>query len=497
MIFLLFIRLVLLAMVIIYGPFSLSPDEAQYWTWSQDLSIGYYSKPPGIAWQIFLSSLLFGDTEWGIRSSALFIGTLLPLFLAWAAIKGGYGKKVAFWSGVTLALTPVGVIGSILAVTDGGMLLFWTIAMGIFLEALHLQVPPKPLYLGGALALGALFKWPIYILVGVIFLFVLVYVPQWKKTIFKTVGISLLGLVPSLLWNIFNEGATFRHVGSILVGGNEVPGISKSNFLEFIGAQAALFSPLLFFFFWLAIYRILKNRKISLQTYFLFLLTMTLLVPIGMSLFEKMQGNWAIFIFPSAVLLTVADMISLDRRGWLITSLTISAILTAGILALPAIQERAIGNIEIPFKSNPFKSTLGWRGLTKALEHVGYNPSQETLIAESYQMTSLLSFYSPGQKRAYFVNLSGRRHNQFDYWPQLENDPRKEGLFVVAQDPNLQKDNKLEFREKIQSKLESRFKSVTFLGDTPLFEAYGKVVRIALLFRVNGYQPTQDHVRPF
>ena len=27
-------------------------DEAQYWTWSQDLDFGYYSKPPLIAWII-------------------------------------------------------------------------------------------------------------------------------------------------------------------------------------------------------------------------------------------------------------------------------------------------------------------------------------------------------------------------------------------------------------------------------------------------------------
>ena len=31
-------------------------DEAQYWTWSRELSFGYFSKPPMIAWVIRAAS---------------------------------------------------------------------------------------------------------------------------------------------------------------------------------------------------------------------------------------------------------------------------------------------------------------------------------------------------------------------------------------------------------------------------------------------------------
>jgi 4-amino-4-deoxy-L-arabinose transferase-like glycosyltransferase len=51
------------------------PDEAQYWTWSLFPDIGYYSKPPGIAWQIAAGTVLFGHTALGVR----FLALLLPI----------------------------------------------------------------------------------------------------------------------------------------------------------------------------------------------------------------------------------------------------------------------------------------------------------------------------------------------------------------------------------------------------------------------------------
>src|SRR6516225_1643636 len=60
-------------------PADLYPDEAQYWVWSQQLALGYFSKPPLVAWLIALTTGLFGDSEFAVRLSA-------PLLHASAAI---------------------------------------------------------------------------------------------------------------------------------------------------------------------------------------------------------------------------------------------------------------------------------------------------------------------------------------------------------------------------------------------------------------------------
>jgi len=48
----------------------LYPDEAQYWFWSRHLALGYYSKPPLVAWLIALTTGLFGNGEFAVRLSA-------------------------------------------------------------------------------------------------------------------------------------------------------------------------------------------------------------------------------------------------------------------------------------------------------------------------------------------------------------------------------------------------------------------------------------------
>src|SRR5712691_4999231 len=53
-----------------YQTAGLYPDEAQYWFWSRHLALGYYSKPPLVAWAIALTTGLFGDSEFAVRLSA-------------------------------------------------------------------------------------------------------------------------------------------------------------------------------------------------------------------------------------------------------------------------------------------------------------------------------------------------------------------------------------------------------------------------------------------
>ena len=49
-----------------YTNFDLFGDEAQYWVWSKDLNLGYYSKPPFLPWVIALITGLLGNDFWVI-----------------------------------------------------------------------------------------------------------------------------------------------------------------------------------------------------------------------------------------------------------------------------------------------------------------------------------------------------------------------------------------------------------------------------------------------
>lgn len=413
----------LLILFCLYGPLRLGPDEAQYWTWSKDLSLGYYSKPPGIAYQIALGTLFFGDTELGVRIVSILLGIVTPLLIWHLAKLNQLEDRTAFWAALIWAFSPLGFAGSLFAITDGGMILFWILALIVLLEK-------RPLWqLGVMIGLGALFKWPLY-------LFWLLALPfvRLDKEFFAAVCLSLLGLLPALIWNWQHDFATFKHVGATLQGGSsrtQNGDIFKGNFWEFIGAQVALLSPI-FFWFLIVGYR-KKEKTLSFAYLWTFLpLAMGVLV----SLFMKVQGNWMVMAYPTAVLIAADG--GKDHPRWLQAGLALSIGLVIGALFF------------LPLKHNK-----DWDQLAPLLTEAGYNPRKDFLFTDKYQNTSLASFYGPGQKRAYFLNLRGDRLNQFSFWPSLKQKEKGKTGYYVNFDNN-------------EPELTSYFEKVDSLGFKPL-----------------------------
>src|SRR4029077_10633066 len=132
--------------------------------WSRALSYGYYSKPPGIAWEIAFGTLFFVDTEFGVRLRALILSFALSIAIYLLARKGGLEGRYAFWTAIAFSLTPIGVLSTFLATTDCGFVLFWALAAGVFAKALLDDTKHSFITIGVLIALGALFKWAIYLL---------------------------------------------------------------------------------------------------------------------------------------------------------------------------------------------------------------------------------------------------------------------------------------------------------------------------------------------
>ena len=74
-------------------PIDLAPDEAQYWDWSRQLDLSYYSKGPLVAYIIRASCAAFGDTMWAVRLPALVLAAGLA---AGVVLWDRWGLAVAF-----------------------------------------------------------------------------------------------------------------------------------------------------------------------------------------------------------------------------------------------------------------------------------------------------------------------------------------------------------------------------------------------------------------
>lgn len=317
-----------MALLVLFAGIQLGPDEAQYWTWSRHIDLGYYSKPPMIAWQIFTGCLAFGQTELGVRACAILLGTLLSYALYRLSIEAKLSEKAALVAAVAFALSPLGVFGTFFAITDTGMLLFWT--LGLIELVRHLEGHSfRAERFGLWIALGALFKWPIYLLLPIGFW---VY-PQWGML--RAVAVSLLGLLPSLYWNWTHDFATFKHVSTIAQGGPDIP--AKGNPLEFLGSQIALVSPLLFALLAIAWWRCGTLARDSQR----FLGRLSLILFAGFfayAFYRKVQGNWALYLYPAAFVCLAAYWIDVKERfGWMKASLALSCLLLAFVFMVPSL----------------------------------------------------------------------------------------------------------------------------------------------------------------
>lgn len=485
---LLILKVLAIIAVILYAGIELGPDEAQYWTWSQALDWGYYSKPPGIAWQIWLGTKIVGQTEGGVRSLTVIVAIFQSLLVYQLALHAGLLSRTAFWCALFMAFCPLGIVGSLLAITDVGFLLCWTGACLTVVSALNRQQTPDLVKVGSWILVGALFKWPIYFF----WLFVLLayhwYFPTVKKVKFLIgILISLMGLLPSLVWNWFHDWATFRHVYATLQGGNSSR--LAGNLFEFIGSQALLLSPFLFILLICGLWQWYIQRKfLSPPLFFCGFVTLTSLsIAIFMSCFQKMQGNWALFAYPTGLIILGWDAFQQHsaRAFWAKWGLGFSIILTFFILTFPSFyREPSFFAYAPSYRLNPFKHNLGWKVLSQALLKQGYDPHKHFLFSDKYQMTSLLSFYGEGQKRAYFLNLQGIRKNQFSYWPDLQEERKQQiGYFIWAENmPRFEQEWKIKLKF-YQTELEHYFEKVDFLEMAPLVYEGPKIVKAAFIFR--------------
>lgn len=491
-------KTILLLWLVHLGQIGLGPDEAQYWTWSQTPSLGYYSKPPGIAWQIATGTFFIGNTEWGIRLGSLLLGFLLPFATFKLAERSGLSPSTSLWAGILMTLTPIGILASFLAITDGAMVLFWTLACVEWISALKNQRPPNYYRLGFWILAGALFKWTLFYFWIVVLISIIIYPYLANRHLIGGMLISLLALLPSFIWNWEHDWVTFRHVFSTIHANPSQQSVG-GNFGAFLAEQAALLSPILFVLLLIGFIRSWSNPPPATVRFCGSLFCIILGLFALVSIFKKIQGNWCDFIYPAGLVFLAWYACEGTKSGkkWLQAGLALSVLLTGLIFSIPLLQANNIEffSFQIPYKWNPFRHNLGWDRLESKLNQLGYDQKQHFLVGDKYQTSSILSFYNKGQKRAYFLNLHGIRLNQFSFWPGMEKEQiGKNGFFILPENSGTFPD--LE-RKKYLAMLQEYFKDVELVAIEPLFFSYGKPVKSAMIFKCSGYNgkiPAQSHL---
>ncbi len=227
-------------------------DEAQYWTWSLTPDWGYYSKPPMVAWAIWLGTHLFGDGEMGVRALSALVYPLTSgvLFLLVRRLfrDDPRAGAMAFWAGLVYATLPLVSLGFWLITTDAFLLLFWALSLYVLTFALESGRWRDWLLLGVAVGLGMMSKYSM-VFFGLGLAAYLAISPERRRLFldprpYGAALVALLFVLPNVLWNANHQFVSFEHTA-------EISQLDRALFhpaamLKFFLAQFAVFGPLTF-----------------------------------------------------------------------------------------------------------------------------------------------------------------------------------------------------------------------------------------------------------
>lgn len=333
--------------VVVLTPLDLFYDEAQYWFWSQDLALGYFSKPPLIAWIIAGATSLCGNSEACVRAPApLFHGlTTLLIFGLAASI---YPARTAFLAALGY-LFAIGVAASSLLIsTDVPLLTCWIIALWAFTRYVQTPGYTAAIIMGLAIAFGlnakyAMIYFPLCVLLYLVFVScnrnLLGHVSLWLGLI-----IGMLGFVPNLIWNMEHDFITFAHTGENItgIGAGFSLALDPLSLLEFFGSQFGVAGPILFAAFLWILIRNWRSRARYADDFLLFFCLPIFVILGAQALQSSANYNWAATAFPALIIVATAILIEKGRIAWVKANLFVcmacSLLLAAGSLAALAVQ---------------------------------------------------------------------------------------------------------------------------------------------------------------
>jgi len=499
----LFITSLLFAFRIIYllwlCPYELAEDEAFYWEWSQHLAWSYNTKGPGIAWALWLTTNIFGDTIFGIRivaATSCALGALAVALTAAMLTRGN--RTAAFAAAAGYNLIPAFAASGLLSTIDGPYLACWAWAGAFAVAACIYGRIWGWLGLGAALAIGFLFKYTILlVLLGIAVHIVISYASvsaanrvngraRLRLHACLCALIFALGLLPVLIWNAQHDWVTVRHLlghlglSGYAAGTDAVVSAAKPRWSplwlgELLAIQWLIIGPVLLAMI-ASVWRVLKsgrgagsglaigrdNAAAHTSALLLHMAWPILLFYACIALIARPEGNWPMAGFVTLLPLAAGWALfgkpadAEPARSWPGSGyrrFVINAVLIYGVIGgigmlrldwvragLEGISPKLARVVPIGRLTGNTELAAHVLRLQTALDAERGDSARSFVISQSYGRASQLVFSLPGHPVVYAAQsrLGGRAVQQ-DYWPSHDLDAahlRGRDVVIIADGDN-------------------------------------------------------------
>jgi 4-amino-4-deoxy-L-arabinose transferase-like glycosyltransferase len=371
----------------------LSPDEAYYLLWSQNLQPGYFDHPPMVALWIFGGTTLLGPSALGVRLLGP-LSAALGSVLLWRAGEDFFpnrhaGLLAAAFFNATLLLGA----GAILMTPDTPLLFFWTAAIAALARLLATRDTRWWLAIGAATGGALLSKYTGVLLAAGIFLW-LVTRAEGRRTLrgpWPWAGLLTAAAIfaPNLAWNAGNGWVTILKQGGRVAGFD--PARAAQFLAELVVGQIGLFTPIIFALAACGLWRLFRTRG-PVADLLLWLTLLPAAIFLEHTLTDRVQSNWPAVIYPAACL-AAAGLGEKTLLKWarpaLGVGLAITLIAYAQALAAP---------FPIPAPIDPAALQLtGWQDFSTQAAAIAAARNPAFITSDEYTAAAELALYAqPG-----------------------------------------------------------------------------------------------------
>jgi len=484
------------------GKLPLSIDEAQYLAWSRELSFGYFSKPPFIAWILGLNSVFVDDiANTSLRNLQPLAFSASAIFICLSSFEITQKKSVAIWTGFLFFTLPISSFYSQFATTDAWLLFFWSISFFFFIKGVLTNSPKWWLFCGISVGFGLLTKYSM-----VFFLFsAFIYLQTQKKLFTKMPWISFLVSMfifsPNIIWNIQQKFPTVIHHAEMTNIDNQLL-LSLKPVMEFFVGQFIVFGPLLFLFFLFISIRNLIYLKTKVSTCsskssiikMLSIFSWTILFfIICLSFFGETEINWAAPASISICLLITtfideeksqfSNKFSIRLNYIFAFSIVIHILFLLCLITGPKLYDYTDKSSDPSY--NPFLQVNGYQDLMKIISHKTQEENNFLIVAEDRGILANMAIYFPPDKIRSWKKNSKIRHH-WDLTKPLTNNDLKNQLLLVTKVNSLS----TESINNLSNKLKTHFKNIKKIDDIEIDNIIlqGKSNQKIVLFWINKYK---------
>ncbi|NLI14692.1 MAG: glycosyltransferase family 39 protein [candidate division Zixibacteria bacterium] len=405
-----------------------APQETYYWNYTQHPALSYFDHPPIAAYLIRFFTELFGDNQFALHFTAVFISIILSITM-YRFLADLFGKRVAFWSVLATSTAFIFALGSIIITPDGPLLLFWMLFMMSFYRAVKENTLKwwliGGLFLGLALsskytAVFAGFGAMIYLAIG----------PERRKYLsssgpYLMIAAAMLVFLPVIVWNVQNDFASFQ----FQTGRRAAEAVRfRFDYLgAFIGIQFAMLGLFLMPAFIWGVVKAIKLIKNPVFQFFLCFIIPLIIFFGALAPWVYIKMNWIAPAYLSGAVLAVYFVFDSKSKRWLNYSkyaLIFSIFLTISAHILIFIPAIGLGKAD---------TIHGWSELAVRVQDVRnkMNSFEEPFICGyEYKTASELKFHLPNHPEIVSNNIVGENGLAYDYWCEPDTLIGRDCIFV-------------------------------------------------------------------